>query len=226
VSTPVADGRILTDGSGYIRIRSFTTGSTLLDALDTIVGEFEGVGVSGWVLDLRDNPGGDSDLALAGRFVGGLVAERTLLRDGGLEVREGEGEPYGERPIAVLVDGGTASVAEIFAAMLQDHGRARVFGSQTSRCAGFVSLETYEDGSTLGVTIARSLTPVTEKPLWQTGVIPDVLVRQTQADLAASRDPVLEAALAWLRDATRERALPPLSPPCWATSDQRPPASR
>ncbi|HXH23577.1 MAG TPA: S41 family peptidase [Dehalococcoidia bacterium] len=199
VHTPVAQGRVLPDGSGYIRIRSFTSGSTLREALDRIVGEFEAGGVDRWVLDLRDNPGGDSDVGLAGRFIGGEVAERTLLRAGGVEVRQGEGEPWERRPLAVLVNSGTTSVAEIFAAMLQDHGRARVFGSQTGRCAGFVSLETFPDGSTLGVTIARSLTPVSERPLWQTGVIPDAVVRQTQADVAAARDPVLDAALSWLR---------------------------
>ncbi len=203
VRVPAADGRILPDGTGYIRIRSFTTGPTLRENLDRIVAEFEAAAVAGWVLDLRDNPGGDSDLELAGRFVGGSIAERTLLREGGLELREGEGDPYAERPIAVLVNGGTASVAEIFAAMLQDHGRGRVFGTQTGRCAGFVSLETYRDGSTLGVTIARSLTPVSQKPLWQTGVLPSVTVRQSQDDIAANRDPVLDTALAWLRTQVR-----------------------
>ena len=199
VHAPVADGRVLPDGSGYIRIRSFTTGPSLRDAVDGLIAGFEAAGVQGWVIDLRDNPGGDSDLELYGRFVGDAVAKRSLLRDGGLEIRDGEGEAYPQRPIAVLVNAGTASVAEIFAAMLQDYGRGRVFGSGTGRCAGFVSLETYPDQSTLGVTIARSLTPRTEQPLWQTGVVPDVTVRRTQADIAANRDPVREAALAWLR---------------------------
>jgi carboxyl-terminal processing protease len=199
VQAPVARGQVLADGSGYIKVRSFTTGSTLREALDGIVADFEAAGVTRWVLDLRDNPGGESDLELAGRFIGGGIAERTLLRDGALEVRHGEGEAYAARPMAVLVNGGTASVAEIFASMLRDHGRARLFGSTTGRCAGFVALETYPDGSTLGVTIARSLSPLGEEPIWQTGVVPDVSVRQTQADIAANRDPVLDAALAWLR---------------------------
>jgi carboxyl-terminal processing protease len=197
VKPPVADGRILDSGYGYIRMRSFTTEGTLLAEMDQIVAGFEAAGVTGWVLDLRDNPGGDSDLVLDGRFVGPLVSERTLLRDDGLEVNSGEGDPYPGHPIAVLVNGGTASVGEIFASMLQDYGRGRVFGTQTAKCAGFVSLEQYPDGSTLGVTIAHALTPKTEKPLWQTGVIPDQTVRQTQDDIAANRDPVLDAAVAW-----------------------------
>ena len=199
VRPPVADGYVLEEGIGYMRVRSFTTGPSLREALDAIVADFEAQGVTAWVLDLRDNPGGDSDAGLAGRFVGAAVAERTLLREGGIEVREGEGEPYLLRPLAVLVNGSTASVAEIFAAMIQDHVRGRVFGSVTQKCAGFVNLESYPDGSTLGVTIAHSLTPVSEKPLWQTGVIPDTAVRQTQDDIAAGRDPVRDAAVAWLR---------------------------
>jgi C-terminal processing protease CtpA/Prc len=61
-----------------------------------------------------------------------------------------------------------------------------------------VDLEQYPDGSTIAVTIAHALTPKTEKPLWQTGVIPDQPVRQTQDDIAANRDPALDAAVAWL----------------------------
>lgn len=96
-------------------------------------------------------------------------------------------------------NGGTASVAEIFAGALQDYGRARVFGAQTARCAGFVALETYPDGSTLGVTIGRSLAPLSEKPVWRTGVLPDLTVRQTQEDIVSGRDPALDAAIAWLQ---------------------------
>ncbi len=203
VRPPAAEGRIMGDGVGYIKIRSFTTGSTLRDTVDAIVEDFEAAGTTAWVLDLRDNPGGDSDLELDGRFVGNVVAERTILRDGGLEVNDGAGDAYPPRPLAVLVNGGTASVAEIFAAMLQDYGRGRVFGTQTEKCAGFVNLETYPDQSTLGVTIAHSLTPLTKKPLWQTGVIPDAAVRQTQDDIAAGRDPVLDSAVAWLKTQPR-----------------------
>jgi carboxyl-terminal processing protease len=202
VQAPGAEGRALSDGAGYIRIRSFTSGSSLREAVDRAVADFEAAGIKAWVLDLRDNPGGDTDLDLAGRFIGVRRAEHTLLRGGRVEVQDGRGSPYPDRPMAVLVNNVTASVAEIFAAMLQDHGRARVFGSQTNRCAGFVHLEMLPDESTLGVTIGHSLTPVTEKPLWQTGVIPDQVVNQTQADTAAGRDPILDAALAWLRTQT------------------------
>jgi carboxyl-terminal processing protease len=203
VQTPPASGQVLDGGIGVIRMRSFTTNGTLLKALDQVVAGFEAQGVTAWVLDLRDNPGGDSDLDLDGRFIGDQVAERLTLRDGGLEVNNGNGQPYPEHPVAVLVNSGTASVGEIFSSMLQDYGRGRVFGTQTSKCAGFVDLMSYPDGSTLAVTIAHALTPKTEKPLWQTGVIPDQTVRQTQDDLAANRDPVLDAAVAWLKTQAR-----------------------
>jgi carboxyl-terminal processing protease len=200
VRPPAAESRILESAVGYIRIRSFTTGGSVLAAVDKAVAEFEAAGVTAWVVDLRDNPGGDSDQELAGRFIGKGLAERTLLRGGGVELKETEGNrTYPDRPLAVLTNGATASVSEIFVAMLQDYGRARVFGSTTNRCAGFVALEAFPDGSTLGVTIAHSLTPLSEQPLWQTGILPDTRVMQTQADIAAGRDPVLDAAIAWLQ---------------------------
>lgn len=199
VVPPAAEGKVLDDGIGYLRVRTFTSGGAVREALDAIVGSFETAGVGAWVLDLRDNPGGERDLRLIGRFLGDQMVERTLLREGQLEVKHGEGEPYPDRPLAVLVNGGTASVSEIFAAALQDYGRARIFGTGTARCAGFVWLVRLDDGSTVGVTIAHSLTPLTERPLYQTGVIPQETVRQSADDLAFGRDPVLERAIAWLK---------------------------
>ena len=206
VRIPPVEAKVLPGGVGYIRVRTFTAGTQVRDLVDEAAVTFAAADVAAWVIDLRDNPGGDSDLQLAGRFVTG-VAERTLLRGGNLEVLDAEGEPYPALPTAVLVNGGTASVAEIFAAMLQDYGRARVFGSATARCAGFVSLETLADSSTLGVTIGHSLTPLSARPLYRTGVVPDDSVRQTVDDLAAGRDPALERAVAWLR--TQGRSIRP-----------------
>jgi len=199
VRTPAVDHRVLDDGTGYIKVRAFTVGTEVRDGVRRAIEDFESRGVSGWVIDLRDNGGGDSDLVLDGYFIGREVAERTILRDGVVETNDGEADPLPDRPLAVLVNGGSASVSEIFASMLQDYGRARVFGTVTQKCAGFVSLEQFPDGSTLGVTIAHALSPRSEQPLWRTGVIPDQFVVRSQADLVAGRDPVLDAATAWLR---------------------------
>ncbi len=199
VKTPAVESRVLAGGYGYVRIRAFTVGDEVRDGVNQALKDFEAAGVTGWIIDLRDNGGGDSNLGLDGYFVGDEVAERTLLRDGGLELERGEGAAYPNRPLAVLVNANTASVSEIFSAMLQDYGRARVFGVTTRKCAGFVNLTQFPDGSTLAVTIAHSLTPRSEKPLWQTGVVPDQTVRQTQDDLTAGRDPVVDAAVAWLK---------------------------
>jgi carboxyl-terminal processing protease len=203
VRTPAVDARTLPDGTGYIKIRAFTVGTEVREAVRKAITDFEAIGVAGWVVDLRDNGGGDSDLALDGYFTGDEVAERTLLRDGGLEIKSGEGEALPDRPLAVLVNANSASVSEIFASMLQDYGRARVFGTQTAKCAGFVNLSQYPDGSALAVTIGHSLTPRTEKPLWQTGVVPDQVVRQSADDVATNRDPVLDSAVAWLKTQVR-----------------------
>ncbi len=207
VRVPPVEARVLQEGVGYIRIRAFTSGTSVRQAVERAAAEFEAEGAKGWILDLRDNSGGESDLELDGRFIGEAVAERSLLRGGGTETKDGEGEPFPAKPIAVLTSPATASVSEIFASMLQDYGRARVFGTATAGCAGFVTLIELPDGSTLGVTIAHSLTPKTEKPLFRTGVIPDETVSQTPEDLAAGRDQVIDRAALWLR-----------APPPWAPS--------
>lgn len=192
------ESRLLEEGIGYIRIRVFSSGGAVREGVAAALSRFEAAGLRAWVLDLRDNPGGDRDLGLDGLFIDEGVAELTLLRGGGLESQEAMGDAFPERPMAVLVNQGTASVAEIFAAMLQDYGRARVFGVTTARCAGFVHLAPLPDGGTLGVTIGHSLTPLSQEPLYRTGVVPDEVLQQTIDDLAAGRDPVLARALAWL----------------------------
>jgi len=180
-----------TDDVGYLRIQLFTTQTP--DEVPQAVRELLQKGAHALVLDLRGNGGGmlaDLD-AIAGVF---LPAGATVY----YEVTETEehevqarGDPLFTGPLVVLVDGGTASTAEILAAALRDHGRAILIGAQTYGKSSIQALYPLPDGSVLHVTHAVWLTPARAR-LDGVGLLPDV-----PAEPHASADAALEAALAY-----------------------------
>jgi carboxyl-terminal processing protease len=98
----------------------------------------------------------------------------------------------------LLVNNRTGSVAEIFAAALQEYGAAFVMGATTNGCVGFTDVAPLGDGSSLAVTTHVNLGPVSGRRLNGAGVVPDHQVARTQDDIANSRDPQLDAAFVLL----------------------------
>jgi carboxyl-terminal processing protease len=144
--------------------------------------------VSGVVLDLRGNPGGllDEAVETASAFLdGGPVVSYT--RRGAAPVRldaVGTGDPA--VPLVVLVDGGTASAAEVVAGALQDRGRAVLVGSRTFGKGSVQEPRTLSDGSALELTIARYATPA-GRSLEGVGLVPDIDIRPGSAGSVAVR---------------------------------------
>jgi carboxyl-terminal processing protease len=143
----------------------------------------------GVVLDLRDDPGGlvDEAVSVAGAFLdGGTVVSyeqrgvglRTLVAPLGGDTRT---------PLVVLVDGGTASAAEIVTGALQDRDRAVVVGSRTYGKGSVQEPTTLSDGSAIELTVGGYLTP-SGRAIDGVGIDPDVLVDRTAApSLAEAR---------------------------------------
>jgi carboxyl-terminal processing protease len=163
----------------------------------------------GLVIDLRGNPGG-----LAGMIrgiAGHLFPESVLLgtsqtREATLEFRANPRlvTPDGRRvapfagPVAILVDELTGSASECFAAALQSLGRARIFGRPTMGQALPASTKRLPNGDVLLYAIGDFLTS-TGRVVEADGIVPDELVPLTPENLAGGRDPVLEAALRWIK---------------------------
>lgn len=126
------EASMLPEGIGVIALRVFS--SDVLGRVHEAVRRFEATGLRGLILDLRGNPGGElgAFVALAGDFLedGSEIATLTDA-DGDASVRRARGEPLYRFPVALLVDRGTASAAELFAGCLQAHGRAIVIGETT-----------------------------------------------------------------------------------------------
>jgi carboxyl-terminal processing protease len=136
IELPVIKGtRIIKDGIGYIRITQFTdpTGQLLQEALDKLSTN----GINALVLDLRGNPGGllRSAIEVAQKFLErGQLIVTTKGREGvydKVEARAAGDRHYTDFPIAVLVNGGSASASEIVAGALHDHKRAVLVGDTT-----------------------------------------------------------------------------------------------
>jgi carboxyl-terminal processing protease len=181
-------------GIRYVRLKMFAR--SVAKDLQQLLTELRGA--PGLVLDLRGNPGGLFDEAVS-------VCD-LFLRDGPIVTAMGRGgrtvEKYRARrhaaapslPLAVLVDEGSASAAEIVAGALQDRDRARLFGTRTYGKGSVQSIVDLSDGSGLKLTVARYATPRGRR-IEGSGIEPDVTA-QPSAD--AETDAALAAAVAWL----------------------------
>ncbi len=162
----------------------------------------------GLILDLRGNPGGMAVAAqaVAGHFLsvplslGSMNSRHDSMQ---LTVNPRIVTPQGdmvgviETPIAILLDPFSASTSEVFAAGLQDLGRAALFGEPTAGAALPAMLETLPNGDLFMHATMDFVRPGGE-PVEGRPVRPDVLAPPTRHDLAAGRDPALEAALHWI----------------------------
>lgn len=199
-------------GIGYIRVDEFradTPGDFLL-ALSALE---ERTSLKGLVIDLRDNPGGVLEAAvdMAGWFLpDGAIIARTRGRnpdeDEETIVTQGE-EERPELRLAILVDGGSASAAELFAAALHDNGRASLVGSRTFGKASVQERFELPDrpGAAFNLTVAHYYTP-SGADLHGKGLEPDVRAWQNQNELvAAVRARFIDAHPETAADKTRER---------------------
>jgi carboxyl-terminal processing protease len=157
----------------------------------------------GVVIDLRRNPGGDTfSLGTAiGEFFDHSVDSGTFItRDGARSVKNSWqiGSANYRGRVVVLVDGATGSAAEIFSAVLQDHGRATLIGRKTAGAVLASWFYRLPDGGELQLSREDYIAPKGRR-IEGNGIEPDVVIRRTLDDVRRGRDPDLEAALKVLR---------------------------
>jgi carboxyl-terminal processing protease len=167
----------------YIRISIDIFGDRTTAELDQALAEAQSNGVAGIVLDLRGNGGGwvTSAQETIGRFlsadVGPAMYEDTSPSRGGereLPIINGEIPPT-DLPLIILVDGNTASAAEIVAGSLRDYDRALVVGEPTFGKGSVQRIFDFQDGASLRVTVAEWFTP-SKGRIQDEGIRPDVLL--------------------------------------------------
>lgn len=167
--------RILDNNIGYIQITSFNakTAEQFANAMTTM----NGVGAKALIIDVRQNPGGivSALKPILNQFVPSAIAATVEYSDGSRKTLiETDSTTSVELPIAVLVDGGTVSAAELFAAVLRDECGALIVGSQTFGKGVMQNTYEFSDGSALTLSVGKIYT---KSGTWnETGIKPDYSV--------------------------------------------------
>ena len=193
--------QMLGDQVAYVRVASFSDSTP--EEVRTALQEALEQQPRALVLDLRNNPGGylHSAIEVASEFLSSGVVLYQEQADGSRQTYQVKpGGIATELPMAVLVNKGSASAAEIVAGAIQAHGRAPLIGEQTYGKGTVQNIHQLADNSSIRITFARWLTP-SEQPINGHGLTPDVVVASAPSD---GEDRLLQAALDWL--AARHRA--------------------
>ena len=162
VRAPVVEARLLSYGGrrwGDLRLSTFRVGAAVV--LDRELRMLERAGARGFVLDLRENPGGlfDQGVAVASLFLKRGVVVTLAGAHTSRAVYSASGSVSTQLPVVVLVDRYSASSAEIVAAALGDHHRATLVGERTFGKALVQSIDPLDNGAALELTIGRYYTP-------------------------------------------------------------------
>ena len=174
------------DGYAYIRLTSFieNSGRDMRRAIERHMKKHHGM--KGMILDLRHNPGGllDQAVAIANLFIAKGVIVSTMDRD-----KKQKQVMYAQPqntlpkfPLIVLIDGYSASASEILAGALQDHHRALIMGQRSFGKGSVQSVVKLGDGSGLKLTVARYYTP-SGRSIQNEGIMPDVIVPDLDSEI-------------------------------------------
>jgi carboxyl-terminal processing protease len=176
---------------GYIRVSSFSeqTFDGVRTAIDKLTKEIGADKVQGWIIDLRNNPGGllDQSIAVSDAFLdqGEVVSTRGRHADETQRYNARSGDLTNGKPVIVLVNGGSASASEIVAGALQDHRRATIVGTRSFGKGSVQTIIPLGSDGALRLTTARYFTP-SGRSIQAKGIEPDIeVVQELPPDLAA-----------------------------------------
>ncbi|HEY5717484.1 MAG TPA: S41 family peptidase, partial [Motiliproteus sp.] len=189
--------RLLDNHFGYLRISQFQlhTGQDLVAAMEKLAADNS---LRGYILDLRNNPGGVLQAA--------VDVSDAFLREGLVVYTEGrvdqselrfsatDNDPSNGLPLVVLINGGSASASEIVAGALQDHGRAVLMGTRSFGKGSVQTVLPLTSERALKLTTARYFTP-SGRSIQAEGIVPDILVEPAKLTKLEPRKGIKEADL-------------------------------
>jgi carboxyl-terminal processing protease len=192
--------RMLEPGYGYLRISQFQskTADYMVDAIEKLKKENDGK-LKGLVLDLRNNPGGvlNGAVAVSDAFLtkGMIVYTEGRIADSRLRFNATPDDIIDGAPLVVLVNQGSASASEIVAGALQDHKRAIIIGAKTFGKGSVQTILPLSSNSALKLTTARYYTP-SGRSIQAEGITPDIELETIEiAQIESGIEPLKEADL-------------------------------
>jgi carboxyl-terminal processing protease len=198
-SSQIGGGRAGGGAIGYVAFNAFLDPGRLMASFGGAVESCQAC--DGFIVDLRGNPGGIGLMAMG--MAGWFIAQpdqklgTLYMREDTIKFVVNPRLTRFSGPLAILVDGASASTSEIMAEGLKDLGRARIFGTHTAGAALPSLFEKLPDGDGFQYAIANYISEGGQ-PLEGLGVTPDVETPITREALLAGRDPALDAAVAWI----------------------------
>ena len=196
--------QLLEPGYGYIRISQFSnsTAEDFVDALKSLTEENE-TGLDGLVIDLRNNPGGvmQSSVSVADAFLedGLIVYTSGRLPSSQLKYRASGKDLLQGKPIVILINGGSASAAEIVAGALKDHDRATLIGTTSYGKGSVQSVMPLDEKRAIKLTTAYYYTP-NGASIHNTGIEPDIRMDDVGKDIDTHEGEVMARALDVLKN--------------------------
>lgn len=199
IHTKSAQGQMLDDSIGYVRIENFFDGCAD-DTIEAIEALTES-GAEKLIFDLRDNPGGYVHELV--KILDYLLPEGPIFRSvsySGKETVEESDENCLELPMAVMFNGNTYSAAEFFAAALSEYDWAVTVGEPTTGKGYYQTSHTFSDGSSVSLSTGQYTTPNGVSLAEAGGLIPDVEVKLTESVSTWQEDPQIGAAILALEE--------------------------
>ncbi len=185
VENPTVEYKMLDNNIGYIQVSSFyeVTGEQFVEGIINLQAQ----GMEGLIVDLRDNGGGLLEIAVS--MLDFILPEGKIVytedKDGNVTSQyTSDEENQFNMPLAVLVNGYSASASEIFAGAIKDHGKGTLVGTTTYGKGIVQRVFPLEDGSAVKLTIAKYFTP-NGNDIHQVGITPDV---EVELDVEAYRE--------------------------------------
>ncbi len=186
VSTKEPKYAKLKNNIGYIRLNSFISSNASKEMTNAIrrLNKKQGI-----ILDIRSNPGGllSNAIKISNMFLHNGVIVSTVDRDGYKETQRSYNSVLTDKPLVVLIDGGSASASEILSGALKDNGRATLVGTKTFGKGLVQEINPLPGGSGINITTQKYLTP-NGTDINKVGIVPDIEVKTSKKDVKKKRD--------------------------------------
>ncbi|MFH0702445.1 MAG: S41 family peptidase [bacterium] len=177
---------------GYIRLNSFLNNDAATEVKNALKNLQD---KDGYILDIRSNPGGllTNAIFVSDMFLDEGVIVSTVDRNGYKETQKAARDILTNKPLVILINGGSASASEILSGALKDHDRAVLVGTKTFGKGLVQQINKLSNGSGINITTQKYLTP-NGTDINKIGILPNVLVENTEQDIKNNHDAQFEKA--------------------------------